>query len=65
LFDDLGVALDLFAGAVDVDEQDRVDVGGVAGVGELLCSAAMRTTATTSSRVPGRSSSPGVPPKPQ
>ena len=31
----------------------------------MWCSAAMRTTATTSSRVRGRSSSPGVPPKPQ
>src|SRR6185312_3885679 len=36
LFDDFGIAVDLFGGAVDVDQQDRGGVGGVAGVGVLL-----------------------------
>ena len=35
LLHDRGVAVDLFGGAVDVDEHDRVDVERIAGVGEL------------------------------
>src|ERR1700678_3414859 len=34
--DDRGVAVDLVGGAVDVDEHDRIGIGGIAGVGELL-----------------------------